>query len=128
MAGGRRNIRKSTKSIANKELKKDAYEQKVISALLLLTVVSVFVLFLSLFSHVSMVGYATQIDANAGSVTDITIYKKFATSYWNGIYGLALRVPGFTEPLHDDFNAGEIARQDLFFDCILYAVISVIRN
>jgi hypothetical protein len=108
----------SARAIAKKEIKRDKFEKKLLSFLMILTVLSLSILTLFLISQTSLLGYATSIDAQAGSVTEWTIYRKFPTSYWTGIYGLALRVPDFTELLFSDFYYSEIDRQDLFFDCL----------
>ncbi len=118
--GERKNKSKKlpTSKLIRNELKKEKFEKKIIGALFLITALSVVVLFVFLFSKLSLTGYANYVDSAAGDITELTIYRKFDTSYWAGAYGLALRVAGFTELLSGSFSEGEIIRQDLFFDCL----------
>ena len=100
-----------------KELKKEAQAKRIETFLLFLTLISTS-LFLILFtSHYLITGYAAYIEAQGGSITEVTLEKTFPSTFWNGVYGLALRVPGFTEQLTTTMN-NEIGRQDLFFNCI----------
>jgi hypothetical protein len=64
-----------------------------------------------------MTGYSTYVSSRAGYITELTLTQKFPTTYWSGVYGLALRVSGFNEVFFKDFS-GNILRQDLFFDCL----------
>jgi hypothetical protein len=108
--------------IVKRELKRASTEKKIISIFLLATVLSVSVLFLFLLSNFYITGNYV-IESQAGYITEVTLYDKFSVTYWNAIYGLALRVQDFTEILFGDFSNGEIVRQDLFFDCIQSDVI-----
>ena len=110
--------RKRAVELAKEELKREVRERKVIVFLFVLTIISSSFLFVSIFSDVSFSGFASSVSSKAGDITSLTLYRKFPTTYWAGTYGLALRVSDFTEKLFADFLAGEIPRQDLFFDCI----------
>ena len=100
-----------------KELLKEKRAKNIELFLLFLAVISTTSFILLFTSHYLATGYAVLIESQAGDITHIIVEKTFPTLYWNGIYGLALRVPGFTEQLSRDLQ-GEIGRQDLFFDCI----------
>lgn len=100
-----------------RELKKEKREKKIEIFLLFLAILSTSSFVLLFTSHYLATGYATYIEGQAGNITEVIIEKTFPTTFWNGIYGLALRVPGFTEQLSKNLH-GEIGRQDLFFDCI----------
>ncbi len=99
------------------ELLKEKKARKIETFLLFLAILSTTSFMLLFTSHYLTTGYAIYVDSKAGDITGIVIEQKFDTPYWNGIYGLSLRVPGFTEQLSKTFQ-GEIGRQDLFFDCI----------
>jgi hypothetical protein len=116
MRRDRKSISPAT-AILIKELKKEARAKKIETFLLFLTILSTVSFILLFTSHYLSTGYAVILESKAGDITSVIIEKTFPTTYWNGIYGLAIRVPGFTEQLYDSFE-GEIARQDLFFDCI----------
>jgi hypothetical protein len=113
----------STSKLVKKELGKDLFEKKIIGFLFLITALTVSVLFVFLISNLSLTGYASYVESQAGDITELTLYQKFDTSYWAGAYGLALRVAGFTELLSGDFPEGNIVRQDVFFDCLQSDVI-----
>ena len=119
MGDSKKSLRKlSTSKIVKKELKKEKFEKKVIGVLFLLTALTVSFLLIFLVSNFSLTGYANYVDSKAGDITELTLYRKFDTSYWAGAYGLALRVSGFTELLSENFPEGEITRKDVFFDCL----------
>ncbi len=120
MVGERKKSNKnlSTFKLVKKELSKDKFEKKIIGALFLVTALTVCTLFIFLISNLSLTGYSSYVESQAGDITELTLYRNFDTSYWAGVYGLALRVAGFTELLSRDFPEGDITRQDLFFDCL----------
>jgi Leu/Phe-tRNA-protein transferase len=60
-----------------------------------------------------LTGYST-ISGSAGNVTEIEIIKYYTSSFWGGIYGIALRATGFGELLSSEVSES-ISRQDLFF-------------
>ena len=99
------------------ELQKESREKNIEMFLLFLAILSTTSFILLFTSHYLSTGYAVYVESRAGDITQIVIERTFPTLYWNGIYGLALRVPGFTEQLSETFS-GEIGRQDIFFDCI----------
>ena len=105
------------RAIRKRELKKESDTTKLELFLLFVTLLSASTILIMFTSHYLMTGYATSIESYAGDITEIILYRKFPTVHWNGVYGLALRVPCFTEQLYRNFN-NEIGRQDLFFDCI----------
>src|SRR3989339_527581 len=112
------NKNKKVGDIAKEVLKKDLLENKLIFSLFLITVITSSLLFIFLLSKISITGYAGYLSSQAGSISEVVIHDTFDTIYWQGIYGLALRVPGFTELLFDDFSTGYIGRMDVFFDCV----------
>ncbi|MDA3836625.1 MAG: DUF87 domain-containing protein [Nanoarchaeota archaeon] len=117
--GNRVRSRKTAKSVAVEEIRREKVEKKIVAFLLFATAMSVSLLFLFLMSQATLEGYATYgVDSKAGDITEMTLYRKYDTAYWSGTYGLALRVPEFTEQLFGTFSASEIVRQDVFFDCI----------
>ncbi|RMD45315.1 carboxypeptidase regulatory-like domain-containing protein, partial [Candidatus Pacearchaeota archaeon] len=105
------------KDIALKEIRSEDRQRKIEMFLLFLTIASSCSILILLTTHYLATGYATYIASKAGYVTELNITRKFPTTYWNGIYGLAIRVAGFTEQLSESLN-NEIKRKDLFFDCI----------
>src|SRR3989339_721916 len=112
------NKNKKVGDLAKDVLKKDLLENKLIFSLFLITVITSSLLFIFLLSKISITGYAGYLSSQAGSISEVVIHDTFDTIYWHGIYGLALRVPGFTELLFDDFSTGYIGRMDVFFDCV----------
>ncbi|HKL23143.1 MAG TPA: hypothetical protein VJ895_00150, partial [Candidatus Nanoarchaeia archaeon] len=118
--GERKKISKKSigSKIAFSELKREKFEKKAVNFLLLVTAISGFILLIFLFNSLSLTGYSNYVDSQAGDITELTLYRKFDTSYWAGAYGLALRVSDFTELLSGTFSEGEIKRQDIFFDCL----------
>src|SRR3989339_548260 len=112
------NKNKKVGDLAKDVLKKDLLENKLIFSLFLITVITSSLLFIFLLSKISITGYAGYLSSQAGSISEVVIHDTFDTIYWQGIYGLALRVPGFTELLFDDFSTGYIGRMDVFFDCV----------
>ena len=112
------NKNKKVGDIAKGVLKKDLLENKLIFSLFLITVITSSLLFIFLLSKISITGYAGYLSSQAGSISEVVIHDTFDTIYWHGIYGLALRVPGFTELLSNDFSTGYIGRMDVFFDCV----------
>ena len=48
----------------------------------------------------------------------MTVTKKQSTITWAGVYGDAVRLPGFTELLNLNTSVASVQRKDLFFDCI----------
>ncbi len=63
-------------------------------------------------------GYATALNAEAGTITEIEIIDKRPTFMWAGLYGIAIRFPGVIEVPSITLTDGDIKRLDAFFDCI----------
>jgi hypothetical protein len=111
-------VRKEVLKTALNEIKKSKREKRIIILLASLAVFSTLILlFLISFQQV-LTGYASYVEGKAGYLTKITLTQEFPTTYWHGIYGLGLRVPGFIEQLQKTVGSGEITRQDLFFECL----------
>jgi len=105
-------------SVAYNELMKDRLKRRFIFLLLILFLISSSTILIFFTSRLLLTGYVTYIESQGGYITEVNIIQTYATSYWHGTYGLALRVTGFTEQLSQDAKAGVIVRQDLFFDCM----------
>ncbi|MEM4625427.1 MAG: helicase HerA-like domain-containing protein, partial [Candidatus Pacearchaeota archaeon] len=105
--------------IAKKEWRKERFEKSVHYFLLSLFLVTLllFLLLATLYLF-EITGYSTYLSSRAGYVTKVTLYTSKSVDVWAGIYGLALRVPGFTQRLYKDVPSGTIVRSDIFFDCI----------
>ena len=104
--------------LAKRELKKEKREKAIEVFLLSLTLLSLSFVLTFLVTKLFITGYLAYIEGRAGYITEVEITRKFPTNYWHGIYGLALRVPNFTEQLYQNVSSGEITSQYLFFDCI----------
>jgi len=115
--------KKGVLNSARNEVKKAKRERAVELFLLYLTLITLALLLAVISAKLILTGYSAYIESKAGYITEVNIAEKFATSYWHGIYGLALRVSGFTEQLYDNMTNGEITRQDLFFDCVESGVV-----
>ncbi|MBD3253350.1 DUF87 domain-containing protein, partial [Candidatus Pacearchaeota archaeon] len=105
-------------TIVKRELKKEKKEKFVLFSFLFLVLISLSVLLVFLTSKLLLTGYAPYIDSQAGYVTEINITEYFEVIYWTGIYGLALRVPGYTAQIDEDLDPGEVVEVPLYFDCI----------
>jgi hypothetical protein len=104
--------------IAIEEAKKYKKERTLESVFLFITLVSTFLLLILFSYQIFLTGYATYLSSKAGYITEVDVIRSIPTEYWDGVYGLALRVPGFTEQLSEEIYSGEIVRKDIFFDCI----------
>jgi hypothetical protein len=104
--------------VAYNEFKKERLEKRILFFFLIIFFISIFILLIFLASRFLITGFATYIQAKAGYITEVTIEQRFASYYWHGTYGLAFPVSGFNENLSHEARAGEIVRQDLFFDCM----------
>lgn len=109
---------RSVKELAKKETRKEQRAINTQKFLLFLTLLSTCTLLIMVTAHYISTGYAVYLESQAGTITELIVYKEFPTFQWAGIYGLALRVDGFTELLDGDFSSGQITRQDVFFDCM----------
>ncbi len=114
---------KNAVSIARKELKKHKTEEIVEFFLLFFTLLSASALLLLLSFNLITTGYSTYAPGKAGYITELDVTLAFQTYYWHGLYGLALRVPGYTDPLFETIAPGEITSAGLFFDCMEQDVI-----
>jgi len=104
--------------IAKKEIKKAKREKWVIRFLFVFFICCIIFLLGILATKLILTGYSTYLQSKGGYITEVEIFRLFPSSHWFGIYGLALRVPGFDEIFYEDGNNGYILRRDLFFDCI----------
>jgi len=111
--------KKSVLIVAYNEFKKEKLEKRILILIMIIFLVSSFSLLIFLTSRLLITGYATYLQSRGGYITEVNLIQTFATSYWYGTYGLAIRVSGFTEQLYLDAVAGEIDRKDLFFDCMI---------
>jgi len=113
--------RKDVLAIAKKERRKERQEKARHYFLFFLFLISFF-LFLGIISLniLDKTGHAVAISSKAGEITTLTVHATKDVEMWGGIYGLVLRVPGFTQQLDIEFDNGEIARSDVFFDCLQY--------
>jgi hypothetical protein len=108
-------------AVARAEWKRWRKEKTISYTLLSTFLITLALAFLAGTVHmIQMTGYTGYVESQAGSVTELTIYNKRPTYVWAGFYGLVLRVPGFTQQLYEDLDAGGIERSDVFFDCIKY--------
>lgn len=104
--------------IAKRELKKQRREDRAEFLLLSFALLSTFIICVLFITNVLSTGFLTYVPSKAGYISELNVTIKFQTSYWHGLYGLALRVPGYTELIFEDVNSGEISNTGLFFDCI----------
>lgn len=98
-------------------IKEERRAKTIELVLLSISLLSTSVFLILITTHYLLTGYAAYIDAEAGYITEVEIIKEFPTTFWNGVYGLALRVPGFSEQLSVELD-NEIKRSDVFFDCL----------
>lgn len=104
--------------IARRELKKQRREEHAEFFLLSFALLSTIIICVLFITNVLSTGFLTYVPSKAGYISELNVTIKFQTSYWHGLYGLALRVPGYTELLFEDVNSGEISNTGLFFDCL----------
>ena len=105
-------------TIVKKELKNKKQEGVLEFLLLIFALFSTSALLILFTANLISTGFSTYVPAQAGEITEINVSVKFQTSHWHGLYGLALRVPGYTEQIFQDVNSGEITSVGLFFDCM----------
>ncbi|MEM0465949.1 MAG: DUF87 domain-containing protein, partial [Candidatus Pacearchaeota archaeon] len=104
--------------ILREELKRERRERNLILIFFFITLFAVSFLLISFVTKLLMTGYASYISSQGGYVTEVNIHRRYPSSFWHGVYGLALRVSGFTELLYEDAREGDVSRLDLFFDCL----------
>ncbi len=63
------------------------------------------------------IGYAS-VDTAGGTITQLVIQHEVPTEYWAAVFGVAVRVPGYTNQQFDDFTAGDMEETNLLFDCM----------
>ncbi|MGV8152535.1 MAG: helicase HerA domain-containing protein [Candidatus Nanoarchaeia archaeon] len=113
----KRELRESSLDIIKREVK--IIKREKLALLFFLFATIFFICFLgTIILQNQLTGFATYIEGIAGTIYEIEAELTYPTYYWHGLYGLSLRVSGFTEQLFGDFDSGEISRQDLFFDCL----------
>ena len=100
-------------TLARKELKREKREKAILLFFWTFTLFSLAVLLIFLSTKLIMTGYSSYVESKGGYITEIEITKTLPTTYWAGLYGLALRVPGFTELLYTDSRNPNITRKDL---------------
>lgn len=105
--------------VARLELKKWDSEKRIKYTLIALTTAT-FLIFLALFSveFYQTTGFAGYIESQAGYITHVEIDASLDVFIYGGFYGVALRIPGFTQILSEELDGGGIERADVFFDCI----------
>ena len=104
--------------IAKRELKNKKNEKVIEFLLLSFALISTSTICVLLAANLISTGFSTYVPSQAGYISELNITVKFQTSYWHGLYGLALRVPGYTELLYENVDSGEISSKGLFFNCI----------
>ncbi|MFH1638241.1 MAG: DUF87 domain-containing protein [Candidatus Woesearchaeota archaeon] len=63
-------------------------------------------------------GRTVAVNTSAGTITVMDIVDTDPTGLWHGVYGIALRFPGFFMNLSGTYTAGGITFVPLYFDCI----------
>jgi hypothetical protein len=114
----RGNISERALTIVNRELKKKKNENLIEFSLLFLALLSTSAIFIMLTANLVTTGFSTYVPAKAGYITEVNVTMRYQTSYWHGLDGLALRVPGYTDVLFGDVKSGEISSMGLFFNCM----------
>ncbi len=114
----KKGVSQRASEIVYRELKKQKKEKNTEFLLLFFALFSTSALFIMLALHLVTTGFATYVPSQAGYISELNITLKYQTFYWHGLYGLALRVPGYTDILYEDVNPGEISSKGLFFNCM----------
>ena len=110
---------RSTLAIARSELRTERRERFLYTLLLSFSLVMTFLFLLFMTIDVfEPTGRSNAVNASAGSITTLLIEQNLPVDRWVGVYGLALRVDGFSQQLSEEIDAGTIERVDLFFDCM----------
>ncbi len=63
------------------------------------------------------VGYAS-LNTEAGTITRLVIDHRIPTQYWGGVFGVSVRVPGYTASQFDDVYAQSLEEKNLLFNCM----------
>jgi hypothetical protein len=114
----RENISERAITIAKQELKMKRNEGVLEFALLFFALISTSIVLILFTANLISTGFSTYVPAEAGYISELNVSLLFQTSYWHGLYGLAIRVPGYTDFLFEDLSSGEISSTGLFFDCM----------
>jgi hypothetical protein len=112
------NVSERAITIARKELKNKKNEGVLEFALLFFALLSTSAVLILFTANLISTGFSTYVPSEAGYISELNVSLIFQTSYWHGLYGLAIRVPGYTATLVEDLNSGEISSTGLFFDCM----------
>ena len=64
------------------------------------------------------VGYAASVTAEGGSISTLVLRHEIPTEYWAGVFGVAVRVPGYTNLQSETFTARDLEEKHLLFDCM----------
>ena len=105
--------------IAKKETRKERRSITTQKALLLLTIVSTCTLMAVLTFYYILTGYAVYIESQAGSITEVTVYREFPVYTWSGLYGVISPYPGI-DPFSSQLTyieAGTISKEYFLTDC-----------
>ncbi|HJX50313.1 MAG TPA: carboxypeptidase regulatory-like domain-containing protein, partial [Candidatus Nanoarchaeia archaeon] len=104
--------------IANREIKRKKNENFIEFLLLFFALFSTSAIFIMLTANLISTGFLTYVPSEAGYISELNLTLQFQTSYWHGLYGLAIRVPGYTDPLLEELDSGELSSKGLFFNCM----------
>ena len=108
----------SALKIVKKELKNRKNEEVLEFFLLLFALFSTLVVIILFAANLISTGFSTYVPSEAGYISELNVTLKFQTRFWHGLYGLAIRVPGYSEAPSRDLKGGEISDMALFFDCM----------
>ncbi len=64
------------------------------------------------------IGYVSYFAGQAGYIYKFNIIHKTPTDHWGAIYGVAVRVPGYTNLQYETFCPGTLTETNLLFDCM----------
>ncbi|MCD6464627.1 carboxypeptidase regulatory-like domain-containing protein [Candidatus Woesearchaeota archaeon] len=84
---------------------------------IILTVIVISVALFSVVKIAQFIGYAI-FTGRAGYVYELNLVHKLPATYWSAIYGVAVRVPGYTNLQYYDFCSGTMQEANLLFDCM----------
>ncbi|MBI2133932.1 carboxypeptidase regulatory-like domain-containing protein [Candidatus Woesearchaeota archaeon] len=93
------------------------FSRKLQFALIMVVLVSSLAISLFFFKTRSPSGYAV-VDTDGGTITALTVIRKFTTGHWQGYYGLELMLPGYEEQQTDDASPGDVDEKHLVFNCL----------
>lgn len=96
------------------EQKKDMVKH-AINIIIIILVITVIIL--SIIKLAEFIGYAV-FTGKAGYVYQLELIHKTPASYWSAIYGVAVRVQGYTNLQWYDFCSGTMQEANLLFDCM----------